>query len=281
MVIDQGNGCNQSDVVSVDRIDKIETNVIVSSKDVGCSGENDGLITLSPENPNSTLLYSVNQGAFSSTGIFSGLEPGTYQLTAEDVNGCQWDTTLTILNGRDLDVSLKDIEMIRYGDSLQLPASLNITEDTTLNISWTNAELLNCNDCLTPWTAPLYESTEFDITVTDENGCSDTEKIRIIVDATKHVFIPNSFSPNGDGINDMLYIQSGNDVVKVHNFQIFNRWGEVVFTAQNFDTNDALAGWDGRVRGKVVNAAVYIYLAEVEFIDGRKEVFSGEVVLVR
>ncbi len=281
LVTDLGNGCTDMDVASVDKITEIETKVLVSAKDVGCSGEQNGYILLSPENAEAALTYSINNGSFSTNGNFSNLEEGDYFLLVEDVNGCQWDTTLTLLAGRDLSVRFDKDLHIRYGDSAQLLTILSVPYDTTMAVTWTNDGLLACKDCLQPWSIPLFETTDFYVTVTDENGCSDTEKITVFVDVTKQVFVPNAFSPNGDGINDVLFIQSGSDVVNVPSFQIFNRWGESVFEAYNILTNDPDSGWDGKYRGHKANAAVYVYSIEVEFIDGEKKLFSGEFVLIK
>ena len=280
-VSDLKNGCTATDETFVDQQDEIETRVLVSSKDVGCAGENDGFIVMTTEHLDAPLLYSINNSDLAASGSYTGLGAGEYYLLAEDSNGCQWDTTVLISAGRDLSVTLQGDNEIRYGDSVQLTATLSIDYDTTLTLFWSNNDLLNCTKCLTPWTQALFHSTQFELTVTDENGCTANDKINIIVDASKHVYIPNAFSPNDEGINDVLYIQSGDDVVNINKFEIFNRWGEAVFSGSDLPTNTASAGWDGTYRGQAANAAVYVYSAEIEFIDGRKEIFSGEIVLLK
>ncbi|HFC00373.1 MAG TPA: gliding motility-associated C-terminal domain-containing protein [Phaeodactylibacter sp.] len=95
------------------------------------------------------------------------------------------------------------------------------------------------------------------------------------------MFIPNAFSPNGDQINDLLFVNAGNDVSKVVTFRIFDRWGDMVFSKKDFLANDSAFGWNGTYNGKKLNAGVFVYYVEVELIDGTRRVLNGEVLLVR
>jgi gliding motility-associated-like protein len=105
--------------------------------------------------------------------------------------------------------------------------------------------------------------------------------LRVFVQKTKPVYIPNVFSPNNDGVNDVFFIQAGNQVARVRSFLVYSRWGETVHQYYDFLPNDPAYGWDGTHRGKVLNPAVFVYHAEIEFIDGRVELFKGDITLVR
>ena len=85
---------------------------------------------------------------------------------------------------------------------------------------------------------------------------------------------------NNDGINDVIMIFGGQNVVEVQSFLIFNRWGEQVFEATNFQPDDPDFGWDGTFRGELLNPAVFVYYAEVEFTDGEKVMYKGSVTLI-
>ena len=95
------------------------------------------------------------------------------------------------------------------------------------------------------------------------------------------LFVPNVFSPNGDGINDLLNVYSGSQVNKVNFFQIYDRWGNQVYGLQEFRPNDTLLGWDGKFGGKTLNSAVFTWYAEVEMADGKLEKLKGAVTLMR
>jgi gliding motility-associated-like protein len=106
--------------------------------------------------------------------------------------------------------------------------------------------------------------------------------VLIRVDNRPSIYIPNAFSPwREDGNNDifMIFAKPG-QVAQVDKFQIFDRWGDMVFSDQNFQPNDPSHGWDGRHRGKLMNPAVFVYYAEIRLIDGRVLLFKGDVTIV-
>ena len=104
----------------------------------------------------------------------------------------------------------------------------------------------------------------------------------LTVNTTKEVYIPNAFSPNEDGYNELFMIYGNTaQIEQVNTFQIYDRWGELVFLAKNFMPNDPAFGWDGRFNNKKLNPAVFVYFAEIEFIDGNTIMFEGDVTLVK
>jgi gliding motility-associated-like protein len=114
--------------------------------------------------------------------------------------------------------------------------------------------------------------------VVAKNQCGEvSDAIKVDYDDCRQVFIPNSFSPNGDGKNESFMIFSGDDVVKIKSLQIFNRWGGLVFSAKDFLPNDLSMAWDG----KDMATGVYTYLAEIIFKDGETEFKYGDVTLMR
>ena len=106
------------------------------------------------------------------------------------------------------------------------------------------------------------------------------DSIHIRVDKTRLVYMPNAFSPNDDGINDRFFIgsQSPEEVVR---FLVFDRWGALVYQRAGGVTGDPSIGWTGQINGRPAAEGVYVYLAELRFLDGAVERFSGSVVLVR
>ncbi|NBB88887.1 MAG: T9SS type B sorting domain-containing protein [Bacteroidetes bacterium] len=117
--------------------------------------------------------------------------------------------------------------------------------------------------------------------VTDSSGCSGQSSVRISVINDVDFYIPNAFTPNADGINDFFTVFSESGLVRVQQLLIFDRWGEKIYERTDFPTNDMSLGWDGRFRGQLMNPGVFVYLAEIEFIDGSLETVSGSVTLVR
>jgi gliding motility-associated-like protein len=102
----------------------------------------------------------------------------------------------------------------------------------------------------------------------------------ITVDVVRRLYFPNIFSPNDDALNDRFYPFAGGDfITKIDEFKIFDRWGDLMFEAYNFQPNDFDHGWDGTKNGRRLNSNVYVYYAIVEFKDGKKKVFKGDVIL--
>jgi gliding motility-associated-like protein len=111
-----------------------------------------------------------------------------------------------------------------------------------------------------------------------KNQCGEvSDAVKVDYEDCREVFIPNAFSPNGDGKNETFMIFSGNDVVKINSLQVFNRWGGLVYSAKDFLPNDLSIAWDGRD----VPTDVYTYLAEIVFKDGEIEFKYGNVTLMR
>lgn len=95
-------------------------------------------------------------------------------------------------------------------------------------------------------------------------------------------FIPNAFSPNGDTENETFQIYPASDVAKIKTFQIFDRWGNLVFSAKDFIADDAKNhAWDGKVNGRIVKPDVFVYLIELETNKGEIFFQRGDVTLLR
>ena len=96
----------------------------------------------------------------------------------------------------------------------------------------------------------------------------------------RKIYIPNIFTPNNDGVNDLFTIQSDNAIELIRSFRVYNRWGTVVFEARNFPPNSNVA-WNGFYNGRLLNPGVYVYVIDVDFLDGLSQSYSGDVTLLR
>ncbi len=145
---------------------------------------------------------------------------------------------------------------------------------------WKPAESLSCSDCPDPTASPT-KTTNFVVTVYTDFGCADSDYVKITVLCDKsQMFIPNTFTPNGDGENDIFYPR-GNGVDQVKSFRVYNRWGEIVFERTNMKVNDKSIGWDGNFRGNVLPPDVFVYLIEVVCEGGDIMKIKGDVTLIR
>ncbi|MCC6410864.1 MAG: gliding motility-associated C-terminal domain-containing protein [Saprospiraceae bacterium] len=170
--------------------------------------------------------------------------------------------------------------------TIQLPAdtTLKIGGSITLAaqvtgfaiLSWTPSDGLSCNDCLSPEADPL-ETTLYSLQATNANGCTAVDEVLITVLNECFLYIPNAFTPDGDGTNDVFYPRTDPCVKRVLSFAVFNRWGKAVFARNDFEPNEASLGWNGD--GHPMD--VYLWKAELEYVDGRVENLQGEVTLFR
>ena len=177
----------------------------------------------------------------------------------------------------DFAISLDFDLTIGIGDSIQLNLVSNAGIDS---ITWGNTPGLSCLDCEEPIAKPT-ETTTYFVTAFDENGCASGTNITIIVNQERNIYVPNVFSPNGDGINDYFEIQGGPDVRLIRGFNVYDRWGAMAFNAVDYPVNSPEGRWQGDHRGQPVEAGVYIYVAVVEFTDGHIEKISGEVLVMK
>jgi gliding motility-associated-like protein len=119
------------------------------------------------------------------------------------------------------------------------------------------------------------------VAVTDSNGCKSERDITVtVVCNNKNYFIPNTFSPNGDGQNDVFYVR-GTSIERIQSIRIFNRWGQAIFERKNFAANDITAGWNGTINGKPADQDVYVYVIEIICENATIIPYRGNVALVR
>ena len=93
--------------------------------------------------------------------------------------------------------------------------------------------------------------------------------------------IPNAFTPNGDGKNDIFYILGGSEVSRIKDFSVFNRWGQKIFQRTDILPGDPDLGWKGDYKGRAAPTGAYIYTVDILLEDGTSQLFSGTVILIR
>lgn len=169
---------------------------------------------------------------------------------------------------------------LELGDSLYLTPKIN-SNTTNLRYQWVVNEegFISCASCPETWLLPLF-SGNFYLNVSTGQNCQDEALIQIEVEKPRRIYIPNAFSPNGDGINDVFYIM-GNGFAQVEQLIIADRWGNVVFETNGCSINDSNCSWDGSFNGQMLNPGVFIYTAQIEFLDGATQQYTGLINLIR
>ena len=250
----------------------------VVTEDVNCwNGLNSGSIAVeNVSGGTAPYLFSFASEDFTSIPNFTQIVAGSYQVNVQDANGCS-ESTNAIINFPDpLNLTIGEDRLINLGETVTLDV---IHSSSTGLITW---ELDSCQNCPTLELQPL-ESTMYEVTVLDTiTGCSETVDVWVNVSKDRRVFIPNAFSPNEDGNNDLFMVFGAQEsIVNINSLQVFDRWGATLFQAKDLIANNITEGWDGNFNGQRVSPGVYIYFVEIEFIDGRTEIFKGDVTLLR
>jgi gliding motility-associated-like protein len=121
----------------------------------------------------------------------------------------------------------------------------------------------------------------YSVQVTNLNGCTATDDVRIYVEDIRRVFVATGFTPNADNSNDYLLVQGGRGTVRIKTFRVYDRWGTLVFETADAPLNDINYAWDGNFKGKPLNADVFAWYTEVEFTDGEVIAYKGNTTLIR
>ncbi|MEO7767350.1 MAG: gliding motility-associated C-terminal domain-containing protein, partial [Ferruginibacter sp.] len=125
------------------------------------------------------------------------------------------------------------------------------------------------------------QTTEFTAEVKNGGGCLARDKVTVFVICNgSNVFIPNTFSPNGDGANDVFYPR-GTGLFKIKTLRIFNRWGEIVFEKSGFNANEPTVGWDGTYKGVKLVADVFVYMIDIMCDNNSILTYKGNVALIQ
>jgi len=286
IVTNEDNQCLSIATVQVSEVATAPTALETAANGPTCFGDGNGSILISSvEGGTSPYLFSINGGAFDQQSSFTNLDGGIYDLIVQDAIGCEYETEIVLEEGNDLGVQIigqdEDGQIkVGLGEEVELFAQANIPEEEINRYLWQGADSLSCYDCqvtyVTPSASGLYQ-----VQVTDLNGCTATDQIQVILNKKRRVYLPNVFSPNGDGANDIFYVQAGPEVVKIQAFEVYSRWGEPVFTVFNAPPDNPQFGWNGQYRGELMNGAVFTWFATVEYVDGVVELFQGDVLLMR
>lgn len=176
---------------------------------------------------------------------------------------------------------------IELGEDLTLPEGLSFTfkptftGDAVESVIWQPSTGLSCTVCREPELI-LTHSMRYSATAIGRYGCRSRDDILVKTVEVPYVFVPSVFSPNDDGVNDVLTVLADEKRVKhIIRFAVFNRWGNLLFENHDFSPNDYQKGWDGLINGQPTLPDVFVYLVEFEKWNGKRAVVGGNTTIVR
>jgi len=159
-------------------------------------------------------------------------------------------------------------------------AQLQATGTNIYTYSWSPPGTLSCLDCSNP-VATMSVNTTYFVGVSSIHGCLSSDSVTIhLYCSSGQLFIPNTFTPNNDGENDVFYPR-GTGVELIKSFRIYNRWGELLFEKENIQINDATNAWDGTYNGMAPRPDVYVYVIDALCETGEPLFIKGSVTVVR
>jgi gliding motility-associated-like protein len=278
-VTDLANGCMDTDSVSLEAPINFPDGLTVDIKHPSCIGNN-GSIKLE-NTANLDFTYNFQNLGFSSLSEFEGLPTGEYSIAISETGACTFDTIIYLLPPPEFNLDLfTATTVINQGETVEIQTSFSVPATEVVKIEWEKSGESLCNGCTVITDTP-FESTFYKVYAETIDGCRSNNLIKILVNRNLDFYAGNVFAPDLDGINDLFIPQFGPSIRAAGNFQIYDRWGSLVFELKNIDTNISNKGWDGRTDGKKVIPGVYLYAIELEYIDGRKEVVTGDVTVLR
>lgn len=264
----------------IQQVNILYDSIYITANPLICSGTQTQL-TVNNVVPTDTITYTwlpasaILSGGNTATPTVS--INGTTQFTVSGLSqyGCLYYDTVTVgvFPSQASVNATATPDTITFGETSQLNAdTANVTTFT-----WLPDTTLSAINITNPVASPLSTTTYY-VQVNDENNCYKTDSVTVHVIHTpcaeSNIYIPNAFSPNGDGKNEVLYVR-GNNITKLY-FAVYDRWGQKVF-----ETTDINKGWDGRFKGKKLDPAVFGYYAEGECPNNEKFNKKGNVTLLK
>ena len=255
---------------------------IATPKDTVCQGDS-VLFTATVVNGSAQpvfewLLNGVNTGAagpsYGSDHFVSG-DIVTCLITSDDVCGLAKSNSIPIKVSIRPKVDGGQLYTILRGQSVTLKPG--ISGDVS-SYAWTPVTALSDPTVANPDANPVT-NTLYTLTATAAGGCSDTGSV--FVNVYTPISLPGGFTPNGDGHNDVFYVLGGPVNSTVEEMAVYNRNGAEVFVAHDAVPGDRRYGWDGTMNGSQAPMGTYVYVIEMRFADGSRQLYKGTVVLIR
>jgi gliding motility-associated-like protein len=234
---------------------------------------NDGSITLTTSGGTVPYQFIWSNGAGSADLL--NLAPGNYEVTVTDANNCTTGAVFALNYIYDFAIQVTPPVTIKLGENTIIGYTLTGNAGNYTAV-WSPFSTLSCSDCVLPVASP-NATTTYNIEVKNDAGCSVNDKVTVTVVPDYSVFVPNAFTPNNDGNNDVFKLFGITRSIVFLQIQIFNRIGEKVFESQDHDF-----AWDGTYQGVLQTPSVFTWQLKLTFIDGhREELRKGTLTLLK
>ena len=272
-------GCDS--IITLDLTVLPDPNLMVelSVDDLKCHDQPEGTISVHQVlNGQAPYEVIIAGNSFQLREVADQLSAGAYPVSVVDKYGCRFFDTVSISAPEPFRIDIGPDTVLVFGDELRLSASSN---DFLNSILWVGDQDIDCNpDCQNFPFFPVRSQTLIGQAVS-ESGCSAIDSLRVMVLNERPIYFPNSFTPNNDGLNDYFNVYSRANIVEAFpTLSIYDRWGGLVWQGHNLIPNAEHSGWSGMTKTGLAQPGVYVYLAEIQFIDGEVRIISGSLQLM-
>lgn len=215
--------------------------------------------------------------------MFCSADGGNFIVELTDPNNnCVNDQMFTIEDVSDIPpISLPATLNFMLSEVNELTVDIGIPMDQVSEIIWSPSENLSCDDCVTTIIEDAMDGMVITVEVIATNGCSATASTTIQWNLSETIYVPTVMNTNSDIGNDHFTLFSSSGVVLIKEMNIFDRWGEKVFTAMDIPPNEPGLGWNGSFNGSQVVQGVYVYMFEIEYSNGDTEIIVGDITVIR
>lgn len=278
VTVTDGNNCTMESSVNIIEPAGLFVNV-TGVENVLCFGDSTGSVSVAGSGGIAGYSYSLDSMNFSVDSILLDVAAGTFPVYVMDTEGCIATTEATISEPEELIVDAGRDTTVNLGFPARI-SSFVLPFQRPVAISWLPMDVLDCSDCPSTTLLPL-ETDIYTITVVDSTGCTATDSVMVRVNKNRPIYIPNAFSPNFDGNNDIFTAYGNPGAQQIKLMRIFNRWGALIYEGENLPLNSNTMGWNGVFKNEQMQPGVYVYYIVVDFIDGVSVGYEGDITILR
>ena len=271
-------GCDSIMTLNLSIMEDPGVQLVIDSSDPSCSYSYDGYVKIdSVINGLGPYTAFVNNEIFEEPWSIDLISEGSFVIQLFDRYGCEASASVEINQPDSFVINLESNTNIELGQPAIIQNSSNFD---IVNFQWFPAGLVDCSVDCDYQEVFVVSDTTLILEGTNEFGCSARDTLFIKVDKTRKVYFPNIISANNDGVNDVFMVYGSiPNVQRIQSLKIYDRWGAMIYEASDLVPGDESSGWNPNAKGNDFEPGVYVYVAEVAFLDGNIYRYSGSFTL--